>query len=249
MRIFFREKNESELSFGAYISLENLDSNHVATAKRANNRRMSNISNEKLKSLLSAVAQGDASTFKVFYDETSPRMLAVALTIMRDPDLAEDVLQEAFVQVWHRAGDYHVDRGNVLTWLTTIVRYRAIDMLRKRGRGGSHGNTPSISVSLDDIDFLRRSDTSINNEELGPLASAITGEENLMLRECVDRLSNSQQQSVALAFFRGFTHRELSECLAEPLGTIKSRLRRCLSRLKECLESIGDGNEIRRSTS
>ncbi len=70
-----------------------------------------------------------------------------------------------------------------------------------------------------------------------------------MLRDCIDRLSMNQQRSVTLAFFRGFTHQELADCLAEPLGTVKSRLRRSLSRLKDCLENLGNGNEIRRGTS
>ncbi len=89
---------------------------------------------EKLKRLLGATGRGDAKAFKSLYDETSPRLLAVALAMMRDSSLAEDVLQDAFVQVWHRASEFHADRGSVLTWLTTIVRYRAIDLLRKLRR-------------------------------------------------------------------------------------------------------------------
>ena len=76
---------------------------------------MNSLSNEKLKALLRATAQSDTKAFKTLYDETSPRLLAIAITIMRDSDLAEDVLQDAFVQVWHRASEYHADRGSVLT--------------------------------------------------------------------------------------------------------------------------------------
>ncbi len=211
---------------------------------------MSATGNEHLKQLLRATAQGDARAFKSLYDETSPRLHAAALVLMRDSSLAEDVLQDAFVQVWHRASEFHAERGSVFTWLTTIVRYRAIDMLRKRGHDGSSGRKLSIDVDPADIDYLQ-----VDNKEndgrrpTGPLAGAITSEENTQLRNCIDRLSVNQQRSVTLAFFRGFTHQELADCLAEPLGTIKSRLRRSLARLKECLESLGEGNEIRRGTS
>ena len=212
---------------------------------------MSDFSNDNLKQLLSATAHGDAKAFKTLYDQTSPRLHAVALTMMRDSDLAEDVLQDAFVQVWHRAGEFHADRGSVLTWLTTIVRYRAIDLLRKRGRDGPSGKISPIDVDPADIDYLQGTNVrgELDPTQAGPLACAMTSEENSLLRDCIDRLSNNQQRSIALAFFRGFTHQELADCLAEPLGTIKSRLRRSLLRLKECLESLGDGNAVRRGTS
>ncbi|MDX1405367.1 MAG: sigma-70 family RNA polymerase sigma factor [Woeseiaceae bacterium] len=210
---------------------------------------MSNYSNDKLMQLLGATARGDTTSFKALYDATAPRLHAVALAMMSDKDLAEDVLQEAFVQVWHRAGEYHAERGSVLTWLTTIVRYRGIDMLRQRNHGGTSGRLPSVDVDPADIDYLSGqsdADTGIGDQS-GPLASAISSEENSLLRNCIDRLSGSQQRSIALAFFRGLTHQELAECLAEPLGTIKSRLRRSLSRLKECLESLGNGNAVQRA--
>lgn len=211
---------------------------------------MSDTENEQLQKLLGATARGDAMAFNRLYDATAPRLFAVAATLMHESALAEDVLQDAFVQIWHRAGDYHVDRGGVFTWLTTIVRYRAIDLLRKRGRGGSPDSKPPIDVEPEALDKLL-SKNALAEEgatERGPLARAITSEEKSMLRTCIDRLSNNQQQSVALAFFRGLTHQELSRCLAQPLGTIKSRLRRSLMRLKDCLEAIGNENDLHNST-
>ena len=117
---------------------------------------MSQGSDEKLTQLLRATAQGDAQAFKVLYDDASPRLHAVALTMMRDPGLAEDVLQDAFVQIWHRARDYHADRGSVFTWLTTIVRYRAIDLLRKLKHDKSTGEMRSIDIEPAVIDYLDR---------------------------------------------------------------------------------------------
>ena len=129
---------------------------------------MSEIPNEKLKQLLGATAHGDAIAFKTLYDQTSPRLHAVALTIMRDSDLAEDVLQDAFVQVWHRASDFHADRGSVLTWLTTIVRYRAIDLLRKRGRDGSSGTANPIDIDPATIDYLQNHNAENDDDRLFP---------------------------------------------------------------------------------
>ena len=102
----------------------------------------------------------------------------------------------------------------------------------------------------DHIDYLiRHGEKDDDDRQPGPLAFAISREESSNLHNCVERLSDSQQRSVALAFFRGFTHQELADCLAEPLGTIKSRLRRSLMRLRDCLESLEDGIEIRRHAS
>lgn len=211
---------------------------------------MSDIDNEEMQRLLAAAARGEASAFNRLYDAMAPRLFAVAITMMREPALAEDVLQDAFVQVWHRAREYHSDRGSVLTWLTTIVRYRAIDLLRKRGRDGSSGTGNPADPDADKLDRLIRENavTDEGDAEQGPLARAVSMQENSMLKNCIERLSSNQQQGVALAFFRGFTHQELSICLAEPLGTIKSRLRRSLLRLKDCLETLGNDNELHQHT-
>ena len=201
--------------------------------------------NLQLAELLRATAHGDSHAFKRLYEDTSSYLYAMALQMMQDDALAEDVLQDAFVQVWHRAGDYHADRGSVLTWLTTIVRYRAIDLLRKR-RSSSGGQSMR---DTDAGDVLDRMGDGGSGGESGPLGSAMATEDAQKLDRCIKRLSNDQKQSVALAFFRGMTHQELAECLAEPLGTIKSRLRRGLQRLRECLSELGYGSEIPGGTS
>ena len=206
--------------------------------------------NEHLAKLLRGTARCDLKAFRSLYDETSPRLHAVALTMIRDASLAEDVLQDAFVQIWHRAGDYHAERGSVFTWMTTLVRYRSIDLLRKRKHDARTGRTRTISVDPDDIDYLELGvvgSESPSSPE-GPLARALSDEDNVMLRDCIGRLSGEQQRSVSLAFFRGLTHHELAECLSEPLGTIKSRLRRSLSRLKDCLHGLGKEDDLRTST-
>ena len=203
--------------------------------------RMDQDQNQRLTRLLRDTANGDTQAFRCLYDETSPQLYAIALQMMRADSTADDVLQDAFVQVWHRAGDYHAERGTVMAWLTTIVRYRSIDMLRK------HRNEMSLDQDAIDATTMQLNLGGTDNENRGmsgPMASAIAGEDADYLAECLSRLSSAQKQSVALAFFRGMTHQELSRCLAMPLGTIKSRLRRSLMRLKDCLARLGYTHEI-----
>lgn len=191
--------------------------------------------NELLLRLLSATADGDRRAFSRLYKETAPFLNAVAIRLVQRRAHAEDVLQDAFVQVWHRAGDYHVQRGSVLGWMTALVRYRAIDMLRKN-RGGTPLDEETLNTASGLLDPTAADDEAMK--------AAAAHEDADYLNKCVSRLSGSQQQSVALAFFHGLTHAELAQRLALPLGTIKSRLRRGLKRLKECLDDLGYSDEL-----
>lgn len=192
-------------------------------------------SNEELMKLLSATAAGDRRAFGRLYNATSPYLFAIAIRLVHRRAAAEDVLQDAYVQVWHRAGDYHVQRGAVLGWMTALVRYRAIDMLRKN-RSAEPLSEETLNTTTALLDNGRGDDLAMD--------SASATEDADYLNKCVARLSGSQRQSVALAFFHGLTHAELSQRLALPLGTIKSRLRRGLKRLKECLDDLGYTNEL-----
>lgn len=187
------------------------------------------VDNARLARWLGAAARGDTGAFQKLYDATSAYLFAVAIKLLNDNALAEDVLQEAYVQVWHRAADYHRDRGAVRTWLATIVRYRAIDLIRKRNTQRTNVVDPSAIAELEQT---RQPD---DEDDAQPLATAMAVEDSRLLRGCLERLSDTQRHSVYLAFFHGLTHSELAQSLAEPLGTIKSRLRRSLTRLKKCL--------------
>ena len=197
--------------------------------------------NQLLSSLLRNTADGDTLAFRRLYDQTSPLLYAFALQMMHAESAADDVLLDAFVQVWHRASDYHAERGTVMAWMTTIVRYRAIDMLRKQ-RNDLSLDQDTIDATAVQLDIAGKD--TYSSEPGGPMESAMADEDADYLAECLSRLSGAQKQSVALAFFRGMTHQELSDCLAMPLGTIKSRLRRSLMRLKNCLAQLGYTDEI-----
>ncbi len=136
-----------------------------------------------------------------------------------------------------------------MAWLSSIVRYRAIDVLRKRRRDTPFDETQPGSSSIG-IDLLQSGDSETPEPggSGGPLRAAMAADDSRYLEQCLSRLSVAQKESVTLAFFHGMTHAELADSLALPLGTIKSRLRRSLQRLKECLAEIGFTNEISSGT-
>ncbi|MEL7536094.1 MAG: sigma-70 family RNA polymerase sigma factor [Pseudomonadota bacterium] len=181
--------------------------------------------------LLRDAAAGDQRAFKRLYDRTSATIYALALKMTQTPALADDVVQEAYVQAWYRAADYHADRGSVLTWLGAIVRYRAIDALRRAQR-------TNTLVSADGDDDLPATSGASGSSD-GPAQFAEADDDREFLHRCLERLSDSQRRSIRLAFFHGLTHVELASALTMPLGTIKSRLRRSLARLRDCLVELG----------
>jgi RNA polymerase sigma-70 factor (ECF subfamily) len=186
--------------------------------------------NRELGELLSRVALGDRAAFGLLYRRTSAHLLGVVLRIQRDRALAEEVLQEVFVNVWRAAGGYEAGLGQPWTWLTSVARHRAIDSLRRR-QGEPATVTGSLSDDEDD-DVLSR----LPSIAAGPLELLAQAADARALASCVGALSGEQQQSLALAFYQGLSHAEVAEHLRQPLGTVKSWLRRALIALRDCLE-------------
>jgi len=175
----------------------------------------------ELMRLLQATAQGNQQSFQHLYELTAPKLYALCLRMLKSKEKSEEVMQEAFVKVWHHASEYHQDRGQVSTWLTSIVRYRALDRIRSQ----------KPTESLDD-DYDQKA-----SDELGPLEWAIKGNEMNDLEACLDELNDQQKEAIVLSFIEGLTHQELTERTESPLGTIKSWIRRGLQSLKRCLAS------------
>jgi RNA polymerase sigma-70 factor (ECF subfamily) len=178
-----------------------------------------------LSALLSRSALKDQEAFAELYRRTSSKLFAVALRIVRRQDWAEDVLQESFVNIWHHARDYTASRSAPMTWMTSIIRNRSLDWLRR-----PHEETPEP--------FEGMLEGTID-EGPGPLARLTESDEAQRLARCLETLEPSQRQSIALAFYHGLTHSELAEHLKVPLGTVKTWVRRGLERLKNCLGPIG----------
>ena len=185
--------------------------------------------NVLLAQLLARVALADQRAFAELYRQTSTHLYAVALRILREPPQADEILQEAYVSVWHHAGTYVAARSQPLTWLTSIVRNRCLDQLRRR----ELDTFPLTSSADDEPAFDPPADSPTPAELL------IAGADAQSVRDCVDTLDAGPKQAIALAFFQGLSHAELAAHLREPLGTVKSWVRRGLERLKRCLDGAG----------
>ena len=172
----------------------------------------------RLADLMHRCAQGDQGALRELYALASPQLLALLMRMLRRRDLAEEVLQEAFVSAWRNASEYDAGRGRVMTWLVTIARNRALDELRRTARAAL---VPGI-----DLDQLP---DEAPEESYGPA-------EARALAACLDALPDGQRRSVQLAYLDGLTQDEIARALRAPLGTVKSWVRRGLSALRRCLE-------------
>jgi RNA polymerase sigma-70 factor (ECF subfamily) len=171
--------------------------------------------------LLRRVAAGDRAAFAELYDRTSPQLFGVALRILRQKERAEDVLQECFVAIWQRAGDYDPAKGAAMTWLMTILRHRAIDAVRRGGRQPER---------------LAEPEEALLALAAGPSDSADRGSELRSLQNCLGELGAPQRNAMLMVYAYGLTQEELAARTATPLGTVKSWIRRSLERLKKCLD-------------
>ncbi len=185
----------------------------------------------ELSALLARAGLGDRTAFARLYERTSGHLLAVVLRIQRDRAQAEDLLQEIYVSVWKAAASFDAARSQPLTWLTHIARNRAIDSLRRASA------QPRLeSTTRDDDDERPDAGEALADENPGPLELLGRASDARELNQCMDHLSPPQRQSLALAFFDGLSHAEVAEHLKQPLGTVKSWVRRALQTLKGCLE-------------
>ena len=183
----------------------------------------------ELARLLAHSALGDAAAFGELYRRTSAHLYAVVLRINRDRAQAEDVLQEVYVNVWRAARSFDAAQSQPLTWLTSIARNRAIDSLRRKSA------EPSTQSSVAGGDEERDVYDTLASETPGPLELLSRASDAKVLDVCLERLNAQQRQSLALAFYDGLSHAEVAAQMAQPLGTVKSWLRRSLISLKDCL--------------
>lgn len=182
----------------------------------------------ELSRLLERSALQDQRAFAELYRLTSAKLFGVALRILRRRDWAEEVLQESFINIWNHAQDYSTARAAPMTWMTAIVRNRGLDWLRR----------PHPEQHREDYDLMV---DSLPDPAPGPEASLTQGREALALGACLRRLTGSQRQTIVLAYVHGLSHGELAEHLREPLGTVKTWIRRGLERLRVCLEAQARG--------
>ncbi|WP_417659345.1 sigma-70 family RNA polymerase sigma factor [Pseudidiomarina sp.] len=168
---------------------------------------------------LQQIALGDRAAFRRLYEATSAKLYSVSYAIVRREAWAEDAVQDTFIKIWHRAGDYSIAKGSVMSWLISMVRYRSIDLLRSRD------NSINFSGDIDElpaIDTLEHSLDQLN--------------QNQQLKLCLQELQPQTRQCLQLAYISGLSHQEVSDYLSEALGSVKSWIRRGLESLKRCLK-------------
>ncbi|GAA5166116.1 sigma-70 family RNA polymerase sigma factor [Viridibacterium curvum] len=176
---------------------------------------------------LARVALGDRAAFRRVYELSSAHLFGVALRILNRRDLAEEVLQESFVSVWHKAGDYQASMAAPMTWLISVVRNRALDLVRSAAQ--------RHETALPQDEDGRELDIEDGKGDLLDMLGEAT--EALSVRGCMDALDAPHRQSLALAYYHGLSHSEVAEQMAAPLGSVKAWVRRGLDRLKRCLEA------------
>jgi RNA polymerase sigma-70 factor (ECF subfamily) len=169
--------------------------------------------------LLAQLQGRDEAALGVLYDRHGRLAFSLAYRIVGDPETAEEVVQEAFLTVWRRAETYRPERGAVRSWLLTVVRNRAIDAVRGRA-----ATTPTVPV--DDLPLVALD---------SPEAEAIRAVEGRVVREALAELPPEQREVVELAYFGGLSYPEVAERTGVPLGTVKSRMRLALERLRALL--------------
>ncbi|MET0230116.1 MAG: sigma-70 family RNA polymerase sigma factor [Rhodanobacteraceae bacterium] len=176
---------------------------------------------ERLRDALVAVAGGDRAAFESLYKATSAKLFGVCLRILQKRSDAEDVLQETYVAIWHKAALFDPERASPITWLAMIARNKAID----RARGGADQRTASIDLAA-----------GIDDPAAGPATTAESSDSGRRLTECLETLESRQRELIRTAFFDGTTYENLAARSGAPVGSVKSWIRRGLQKLKVCLE-------------
>ncbi len=174
--------------------------------------------------LLQRVAQGDRVSFETLYDRFSGVLFSTAYRVLNNQEAAEDVLQDAFIQIWEKAPLYDPARGKPMTWAVTLTRNKAIDRLR---------STVRRNRLQDDVE--REAESFEQFDDRSSFDAVAAGETNQIVRDAIQKLSKDQREAIELAFFSSLTQTEIAERLNEPLGTIKARIRRGMMKLREVL--------------
>ena len=181
---------------------------------------------QELISLIARCAIKDQAAFETLYRRLSAYLNMVAFRIVKSEEISNEVLQEAFIQIWQNADTYRPHLSKPLTWLTSIVRYRALDRLELEKKNAVH---------LSDVEEL--DDLPDSSDEKGPYALIESGQTFGHIKECLQALNEKISKCMELAYFHGYSREELASSMGANINTVKSWLHRGSERLKKCLET------------
>jgi len=174
-----------------------------------------------LAELLNEVARGDQDAFAAVYDQVAGPVLGLVRSVLRDPAQSEEVTQEVMVEVWRTAAHFQPDKGSAMSWVMTFAHRRAVDRVRSAQAASDREQRAALLDQTPAFDEVTEAvEVRLEREQV---------------RRCLRTLTELQRQSVTLAYYRGLTYREVAELLTQPLGTVKTRLRDGLIRLRDCL--------------
>nr|WP_285667211.1 ECF RNA polymerase sigma factor SigK [Actinorhabdospora filicis] len=171
--------------------------------------------------LMARIARGDEDAFASLYDLLAPRVCGLARRVVRDPAQAEEVAQEALVEIWRHAARFDPGRGSAIAWALTLTHRRAVDRVRSAQAGAERESR--VAAASGEIAF-----DQVSEATLGRL-------ERQQLRHCLKRLTELQHESIAMAYYGGLTYPQVASVLGVPLATVKTRMRDGLIRLRDCL--------------
>ncbi|MGW1771238.1 ECF RNA polymerase sigma factor SigK [Streptomyces sp. NPDC002104] len=175
----------------------------------------------RLQEVMEKVGQGDKDAFSVLYEAAAPAVFGVVVKVVRDRAQSEEVVQEVMIDVWRQATRYHPEQGAVMTWVATIAHRRAVDRVRSAQASADREHATGVRDQVRPYD-----------EVAEQVEARLEGER---VRRCLEGLTEIQRKAVTLAYYGGLTYREVAEELRSPLGTIKTRMRDGLIRLRDCM--------------
>jgi RNA polymerase sigma-70 factor, ECF subfamily len=177
---------------------------------------------DELVGLMAAVAKGDQGAFERLYTATRAKLYGVVLRILRRSDLADEVMQDAYLKIWRSAGEFDARRATPITWMVAIARNRALDLVRKKSE-----------TSIEDEPAALEAQGAVAN----PLERQETTEQLRRLLVCLDALESERRELILLAYLGGFSREQLAAKFGAPVNTVKTWLRRSLVQIRECLGS------------
>ena len=194
----------------------------MMTGGAAPGERASSGAGDDLTHLLRQVAARDAAAFAALYKQTSAKLYGVVARILNRSDIAADVLQEAYVRVWEKAGEFDPVKGSAIAWMATIARNRALDEVRRVRPASLEDQPESFEPAADEVD---------------PLAARERSEGLARLIDCLQGLDEEKRAIVLLAYYRGSSREALAKRFGRPVATIKTWLHRSLAQLRDCLST------------